>query len=409
MVALSHKNGLRHRVYEIIELGPRGDILAKIFDVALLLILVANVTAAVLSTVPEISGVYGRWLLGFDIACGVFFVVEYVARIWTAPDHPAYTDEPSRSGRVRYALTPMMIIDFISLVPILLDILFGPGFAISRVLRMIRFFRLARYSPALVSIGRVLALEWRPLFGSAVLFGGLLMLASALMYAAEGHLQPENFGSIPRAMWWGIVTISTVGYGDVVPVSVVGKIIAGLTMVTGILFFALPIGIIATGFHQEIRRSQFVVSFGLVARVPVFAHLDAKTIANLVSILHAKRYAEGATIMQKGDRADGMYFIASGLVRVELAGRPIELKEGDFFGEIALLRKQQRRTATIIAARNCELLKLEAEEFHRLIQANPALAAAVEAVARKRQTERGDAYPKSEPVAKRPRKHIERA
>ena len=185
-------------------------------------------------------------------------------------------------------------------------------------------------------------------------------------------------------MWWAVVTLSTVGYGDVLPVTVVGKMIAGLTMVMGIMFFALPVGIIATGFLQEIQRRDFVVSFGMVARVPLFASLDAPMIAQLVGLLNAKRVSAGAIVVRKGDEADGMYFIASGEVEVDVPAGPVRLGEGDFFGEIALIEPGARRTATVTAVRPSELLVLDVEGFHRLMGRNPLLAEAVKDVASQR-------------------------
>ena len=234
------------------------------------------------------------------------------------------------------------------------------------------------------TVGRVLAGNWRALAGSGVLFAGLLILSSVLMYFAEGRAQPEALGDVPKAMWWAVVTLSTVGYGDVLPVTVVGKMIAGLTMVMGIMFFALPVGIIATGFLQEIQRRDFVVSFGMVARVPLFASLDAPMIAQLVGLLNAKRVSAGAIVVRKGDEADGMYFIASGEVEVDVPAGPVRLGEGDFFGEIALIEPGARRTATVTAVRPSELLVLDVEGFHRLMGRNPLLAEAVKDVASQR-------------------------
>jgi voltage-gated potassium channel len=277
-----------------------------------------------------------------------------------------------------------MIVDFIAILPSFIELVFGVNLNVLRVLRIARFYRLARFVPALATIGRVMASEWRPLLGTVVLFVGLLLISGTLMYIAEGDVQPERLGDVPSAMWWAVVTLSTVGYGDVTPLTVLGKVIAAVTMVFGIMFFALPVGIIATGFQEEIHRRDFVVSFAMVARVPLFSKLDVATVARLVGILRARKYATGTDIVARGDPNDGMYFIASGEVEVTLSGRRAILKEGDFFGEIALTSPDARRTATVTATRTCEILKLELRDVHALLERHGDIAEALAEVARSR-------------------------
>jgi voltage-gated potassium channel len=375
---------LRSKVFDVLEGGRRGSRMARLVDYSLLTLIVANVAVAVLDTVGSIHVRAGALFNLFDRLCVAVFATEYCLRLWTAPEHAVFHKLRPAESRLRLATTPLMIVDFIALLPFVIEFALGSDLAVVRVVRVVRFLRLTRYSPALATVGRVLAGNWRALAGSGVLFAGLLILSSVLMYLAEGRVQPETMGDVPRAMWWAVVTLSTVGYGDVLPVTVVGKIIAGLTMVLGIMFFALPVGIIATGFLQEIQRRDFVVSFGMVARVPLFASLNAQTIAQLVGLLNAKRVARGAIVVRKGDEADGMYFIASGEVEVDVPSGPVRLGEGDFFGEIALLEAGARRTATVTAARPSELLVLDVQGFHRLMGRNPQLAAAVKDIAGQR-------------------------
>ena len=375
---------LRRRVFDVLESGRRGGRTARFVDYSLLILIIANVAVAVLDTVASIHARAGGLFQLFDRLCVAVFAAEYGLRLWTAPEHAVFRKLAPAASRLRLAATPSMIVDLVALLPFVVELAFGSDLAVVRVLRVIRFLRLTRYSPALATVGRVLAGNWRALAGSGVLFAGLLILSSVLMYLAESRVQPEALGDVPKAMWWAVVTLSTVGYGDVLPVTVVGKMIAGLTMVMGIMFFALPVGIIATGFLQEIQRRDFVVSFGMVARVPLFASLDAPMIAQLVGLLNAKRVSAGAIVVRKGDEADGMYFIASGEVEVEVPAGPVRLGEGDFFGEIALIEPGARRTATVTAVRPSELLVLDVEGFHRLMGRNPLLAEAVKDVASQR-------------------------
>jgi voltage-gated potassium channel len=278
----------------------------------------------------------------------------------------------------------MLVLDLVAISPFVIELFFGADIAVVRILRVIRFYRLARYSPALETIVGVIASEWRSLAGAAVLFVGLLLFSGVAMFLAEGKVQPDVLGDVPKAMWWGVVTLSTVGYGDVVPVTLPGKIVAGLTMVLGIVFFALPVGIIATSYLQQLRRRDFVVSFAMVARVPLFNHLDAAVIARLIGLLTARRAAAGEVIITKGEEADAMYFITSGKVEIELPTGPVYLSEGDFFGEMALVDERQRRSATVIAARTCNLLVLSARDFKHLVHANAEIGEAVNEIARQR-------------------------
>jgi voltage-gated potassium channel len=194
------------------------------------------------------------------------------------------------------------------------------------------------------------------------------------MYLIEHEVQPNSLGSIPQAMYWAVVTVVTVGYGDVVPITPWGKLFTGFVMLGGLIFFALPVAIIASGFLAEIRRRDFIVNYGMLERVPAFSELDGAALAELVSLLKARKFPPDSIIIRKGDEGDSMYFIASGEVEVVLPNTSIKLQEGDFFGEVAVLGRV-KRTATVIARRTSELLVLEAADVVKFIEQNPRVAA----------------------------------
>ncbi len=375
---------LRRQLFDIVERTRRGDMMVRVFEITMVVIIIANVTASVADTVAAIHRRYGTALAWFDYFCVAIFIVEYAARIWTAPEHPALRARPDWSARLAHAASPMMILDMAAIAPFIIGLFAGPNLAVVRILRIVRFYRLARYSPVLDTIIGVIVSEWRALAGSALLFAGLLLFSGVAMYLAEGSVQPDRLGDVPSAMWWAVVTLSTVGYGDVVPATLAGKMVAGFTMIFGIIFFALPVGIIATSFQEQIRRRDFVVSFAMVARVPLFARLDAAAVARLVGLLTARRVAASDVIITKGDEAEAMYFIASGMVEVETPAGPIRLAEGDFFGEVAMISEDTKRTANVVAARTCELLELSVRDFRRLVQSNAEIGDAVHEVARQR-------------------------
>ena len=373
----------RARAFEILERGRRGSI-SQAFDLFIIILILASVLVSVLETVDWIHQRHGFWMVPFDTFASLVFILEYSARIWAAPEHPLMVGNRPLVARIRLAFMPMMIVDLVSILPFFIELFFGANIAAIRVIRIVRFYRLARYVPAIATIGRVLANEWRSLVGCVAIFAGLLLIASVAMYLAEGNLQPDHFGDVPSAMWWAVVTLSTVGYGDVTPITTIGRIIAGFVMISGIAFFALPVGIIANGFQQEIKQSDFVVSFAMVARVPLFARLETTLIARLVRMLHARKFTANTTIVNKGEAADAMFFIANGEVEVELGANPVRLGEGDFFGELALLQHDAKRNATVSAVRNTELLILDAPDFRRLLAQSPELHDVITEIAHQR-------------------------
>jgi voltage-gated potassium channel len=364
----------RRRVYEIIEPGIRRDGLAHLFERTAIVIILASIAGAVFSTLDGLPSNVKNALFMAEIGYGVFFVVEYALRLWTVPEHPVFGGPGGLGGVRSYALTPLLLLDALGLVPVALLIVAPGATGAILVFQVLRFFRLARYSPALATVGRVLVSEWRPLVASGMIGFGLLLIAATGMYLIEHEVQPERLGSIPAAMYWAVVTVVTVGYGDVVPVTSLGKLFTGFVMIGGLIFFALPVAIIATGFLAEIRRRDFIVSYGMVARVPAFAGLDAAALSELVGLLRARRLPRDSIVIRKGDEGDSMYFIASGEVEVVLPNNSVILREGEFFGEIAVLGRV-KRTATVITRSLCELLVLNAADVIKFIERNPRVEA----------------------------------
>ena len=373
---------LRQRAFQILEHGRRRELTSRIVDWVLVLLVVGNVVGAVAQTIPHVAVDYGASLQVFDRLCVLVFAVEYVARIWTAPEHPLLRSFTPAGARLRFAATPLMLIDALALLPLLLELLF-PNVALLALTRLVRFLKLARYSPALATLGRLIAAERRSLLACVIIFTGVLLAAAAAMYAVEGRLQPDKLGDMPKAIWWAASMLAKIGGGEITPVTTLGSIIAAITVMLGIGCFALPVAIIGRGFYEEIRRRDFVVTFAMVARVPLFAHLDAATIADLVAMLRARTVPAGAIIIHKGERGNAMYLIASGSVDVDSGTGKVRLEEGDFFGEMALLSREPR-AATVTAVRSTDLLVLDADDFTRLVDRLPEIGERVRAVAKRR-------------------------
>ena len=378
----------RHQLYVILEAGKTGDLSSLVFDGFMVLLILANVVAYALETVDDVQAVYGYELAVFDVISIAIFTVEYLVRVWVCVEHHPLRHMTPWRARLRWVWTPAMIIDFMVIAPFYLSMFVALDLRILRVFRLLRFLKLARYSPALGTLGRVLFDERRAIAGALIIMGGLLICSAAVIYGLEKDAQPEAFGNLPQAMWWALATLTTVGYGDVVPVTMLGRMFGGLVMIFGLGMFALPVAIISTGFAREIHRREFVVSWGMVARVPLFQGLPPAALGEVMQLLQSRVYQAQAVVAHKGDDADGMYFIVAGRVRMNWPDGPVDLGEGEFFGEIALLDRRER-SATIVAVTRCHLLKLPKREFERFIERNPEAHNKIMEVARARMMRHG--------------------
>jgi voltage-gated potassium channel len=184
-------------------------------------------------------------------------------------------------------------------------------------------------------------------------------------------------------MWWAIVTMATVGYGDIIPITPLGKVFGGFTMLLGIAMFAVPAGILANGFATELRKRDFIVTWQTVAAVPLFESLDATRIADIARLLKTQVLPARQVVVRRGEAADAMFFIMSGEVEVDVQPTSVRLGKGKYFGEIALI-KDISRTATVTTINECQLLSLDVNDFRQLMLQYPDLKVAIEKVAGER-------------------------
>lgn len=373
---------LRRRVHIVLD-GGAGDRTARLVHGGLVALVALSVGAAIFESDPDSAASYGPIFRAVEYVAVAAFSLEYALRIWSAPEHTPYAGMSAFAARKAFILSPSAIVDLFAILPVYLSFFVAADLRILLFLRLSRFFKLARYSPGIRSIVAVLEAERKALGASAiVLFGAVLFTATA-MHIVERDAQPDAFRSIPAAMWWAIQTIATVGYGDIVPQTGAGRVIAAVSMVMGFVMLGLPVGIVATAFAEEIHRREFVVTWSMVAKVPLFSSLDASSIAEIMRYLRAQSMPAGALIVRRGEPAHSMYFIAAGEVEIDLAPAPVRLGEGQFFGEIALLRKT-RRTANVRATAPTKLLILDAFDLHNFTQRNPEVGRHIEAVAASR-------------------------
>jgi voltage-gated potassium channel len=374
---------VRHRLYGLLEHGPIGDRAGRLIGQFLVALIVVNLLAVVLGTVPEYEARFRGLFLAIELFSLVVFTVEYGLRVWVAVEHAPYRHLKKSVARLRFVTSPFGVVDLLAILPFWLAFAGPADLRVVLIFRFIRFLKLARYSPSMRSLLSALYSERRALFGCFVILLGATTVAASIMHLVEGSVQPKNFGTIPDAMWWAIVTLSTIGYGDVVPVTPPGKVVAAITGMTGIIMMALPIGIVATAFAEEVHRRAFVVTWGMVARVPLFSGLSAIEIADIMELLRAEQIEADEVVVRRGEAAHSMYFVAAGEVEIVLDSERIRLGVGHFFGEIAVLRRA-RRSATVTALTRTSLLVLDAHDLHALMTRQPRIAERIREVARKR-------------------------
>lgn len=244
----------KKRIFDILEIASAGDVTSKIFDVFIMTLISLNVIAVILETVPSLAS-HKQFFNRFEVFSVAVFTIEYLLRIWTCTSDKRF--EHPIKGRIRFAVTPLALIDLMAVLPFYLPMVIPLDLRSIRALRLFRFVRLlkiGRYSESLRSLGFVLKEKKEELVVTVVALLMLLVITSSVLYFLEHEAQPKVFSSIPAAMWWGVATLTTVGYGDVFPITTLGKCFGAVIAILGIGMFALPAGIIASGFAEVLQR-----------------------------------------------------------------------------------------------------------------------------------------------------------
>jgi len=346
------------------------DPAARIFRVVHHVLAAFKIAIVLAETMEPVQADYGAELAAGFYVVGGFFIAEYLLRLIAAPSKPGHEHLPAWHARALWAISPGGIFDLVCALP---GVLFMTERYWASFFGFIWASKYVRYSPGLASLGRVVRNERQSLFSVLLGFGIVLLTAASIAYLLEREANPAVFGSIPAALWWAIVTLTTTGYGDVVPSTVAGRILRGSVMTGGILVFALWSGILANGYAQELRRREFLRTWELVAKVPFFHNIGASLIAEVARLLRPRDYPAGAVVMRRGQPGDCMYFIADGEVEIQLPGQNVYLISGQFFGEVALLTGAPRN-ATVVATQPSTLLSLDIVDFHELLARQPELA-----------------------------------
>ena len=227
----------------------------RIINGLIIILILLSVAAVILETVPSIHDPYAEYFRLFDIVIVIIFTIEYILRVWSCNHDPRY--KHSFKGRLKYIFSTFALIDLLAILPFYFHIFFGLDLRVLRIMRLLRFlrlFKLTAYMKSAKMIRNVFVSRANELKLSMVLIFFLLIIAACLVYFAEHLAQPNSFSSIPATMWWAVVTITSVGYGDMVPVTSLGKILTGIISLSGLAIFALPAGIITAGFLEEMRK-----------------------------------------------------------------------------------------------------------------------------------------------------------
>jgi voltage-gated potassium channel len=366
------RSHLRAAAFTLLEEGELTSVLGRLAQALLIALIIANVVAVALETIPSI---YSRWHVFFGdfekLSVGAY-TIEYLVRMWSSVEDPRVAARGPINGRIAFALRPLMIVDFLAFAPSYLSFIFPIDLRVLRIFRLFRLVKLARYSHALPALLGVLYAERSALFASGILLVSTMCVTGEVMHLAEGDAQPKVLGTLPDAMYWAITTLTTVGYGDVVPVTPLGKFIAGVTMVLGLLLFALPIGIIAQGFVSGLNRRRFAITWSTLKQQPLFDGFDVTAMTDLMECIKADIVPEHGQITLAGEPAHALFLIVSGTARVDGNNADVLLKEGEIIGPEAL-NHQSAYAQTVTARSNLRVMVLSHEDLRRLARKNPLL------------------------------------
>lgn len=354
---------------------------SKIYKLFLVSVVLSGILFALLNN-HNFFDSYSSYITHIQTLLYFFLVVDFLLRVIASYNHQEiknYAEHTHYDTLSAYLFSYYGFVDLIATIPFILSITHTHSSDLLIIMTMLTLLKLSRFSPALIVLKDVILSERDSLLAALYMMMILTFSLSTTLYFIERDINP-GFATLFDSIWWAIVTLSTVGYGDVTPHTYLGKLVGGVASISGFGMFALPAGIIASGFAQEIRRLKDVITWEMVTKVPLFSDLEFGAIANIAKLLHIKRFKKNELIIKKGTRGDSMYFILKGSVIVHTDTAKITLSSGDFFGEIALV-KNIARTADVYAKSTCELLELTTYDFNNFIKTREDLAKTIETVA----------------------------
>ena len=374
---------LRRRAFDILERDLPGDHIADAVHYFLIAVVLLSVSGAVLATVPSLQLRDKWWFHWGEFTALVIFTVEYAVRLWVAPEHPLRRRLQPLVARARYAVTAPALIDLAAILPWFVALITELDVQALLVLRLVRFLKLARYSSGFNALYLAIRRERYALLSCLIILWAGVLIAATAMYLIERDVQPDKFGSIPEAMWWAITTLTTVGYGDVVPVTNLGRVIGALTMVSGLMMLALPIAIIASSFSEVISKHNFVVTFSMISRLPAFSDLEAPVLGDILPLLNSRSFDRGHHVVRRGESAAHLFVVLQGQLEMEDEEGTRRLGPGDVFG--LLPGDAKAKPVQVRALAKTKILAIEENELHMLALRHPAVMGRLTAAARDRE------------------------
>lgn len=246
---------LRNKVAATLDDNNTTNLVSRLVNIIIITTIIVTVLSIILESERSLHPQFTPIFYAIEIYSLIVFSVEYLLRIWSAPDSPVYADLSARKARFKYLISPMAIIDLVAILPFALSF-FSIDLRFLRIIRLVRILKLTRYNSAMNSLMEVIRKEGRAFFSVVLVLIIILIISSSGIYLIEHKAQPETFGSIPQAMWWAMVTLATVGFGDAVPITPLGKLFGGIIMLVGIGVVALPAGILASAFSAHLHKSK---------------------------------------------------------------------------------------------------------------------------------------------------------
>jgi voltage-gated potassium channel len=250
----SNLSNMRNITFQLIEGSVHKSPFAKFINAFLITLIIANVVAIILESDKNLNAQYSQEFALFELISVSIFTIEYILRAWTCIESYRYKEYSPIKARIRYLFSPVALIDFIAIAPFFISLFFVVDLRYLRLLRILRLLKLTHYFKGFNIFLTVLRKELKSITAAIMVMMFLIIIAACLMYTLENEAQPEVFGNILQSLWWAVVTMTTVGYGDVTPVTLLGKIVSTFIMLIGVGLVALPAGMLAARFGDELRE-----------------------------------------------------------------------------------------------------------------------------------------------------------
>jgi voltage-gated potassium channel len=346
---------------------------ARLYRRAEATLILIGLLAMIVMTALSLADAARSLASGVLIIIMMLFLIDAAVRLALSRAITAHERLETEDGdTARWIGTAWGALDVLTILPMAIAAPFYWTPSGAPLLASLWLLRFARYSRGGRILTTVILREREPILGVLLLFGMVLTGGAVLGYLAERHAQPAVFTSVGASLWWAITTLTTTGYGDMVPVTPLGRMVGGAVMIGGLGTISLLAGILATGFAAELKRTEFLRSWDMISKVSFFENAGAATIADVASLLRPRDFPARSVVTRRGQPGDCMYFIVDGEVEILIEPKPVRLGPGAFFGEIAILTGAPRN-ATVITTKVTQLLSLDIADFRALAASRPEL------------------------------------